>query len=207
VRGGTLPGDVVWTGQQGLAAYLVVNNDLDVPPGVTWTISDSLNIQFDYGLGAQIEGNLAVNGTAESPRHLLRPSAFYLPVAGDWAGLTFAAGSQGSLTHAEVAFAQTGLTIAGDVAVYTSTVTASAGDGIVVQPGGTLALHHATLAANGGLGLNNQSGVCLDARHTWWGHTSGPLDDFAGVDACGQSGTNSWFKAMGSAPMFSTHPG
>ena len=64
VTGGTLAGrDETWTPQGDLNTYRVVSNDITVPAGRTWTLAPGVNVQFDFGRGAQVAGTLVAEGS------------------------------------------------------------------------------------------------------------------------------------------------
>jgi len=167
-----------WRPQGDLTRYVVVaagQGSLRVPTGATWTVGAGVEVLFDFGQDAVIEGVLEAQGTATQPVVFGSAQRYAAPLPGDWQGLSFKPGSSGSLEHTAVEFAQTGLTLnSADVSVSDSTVTASQLDGISAGTGSNLTLKSNTLAGNGRYALNNQTSASVDASDTWWGHASGP---------------------------------
>lgn len=51
VTGGMLTSDDVWSKQGDLRAYLVVTQDLAIAPSATLTVTEGVNLQFDFGRG------------------------------------------------------------------------------------------------------------------------------------------------------------
>ncbi|MGB0383471.1 MAG: hypothetical protein ACPGWR_01485 [Ardenticatenaceae bacterium] len=183
VTGGTLTENETWEPQGDLNTYMVVENDLVIASGVTLTITPGVNLQVDFGLGIQIEsgGVLIAEGSADLPIRFTSAQRFANPLIGDWQGLTFAPDSVGSLHNTNIEFATNGLTLnGGDVSVYSSTITASQNDGILVPTETdslTLTLVNNTFAGNGQTAINNQSAIEVTAPGTWWGSASGAADE------------------------------
>ena len=67
VTGNTLSEDQTWEAQGDLDTYLVVEDDLVIGSGVTLTVAEGVNVQFDFGLGAHISGTLRASGTSDEP--------------------------------------------------------------------------------------------------------------------------------------------
>lgn len=174
VEGGVLPLNETWTPQIGLDTYTIVNQDIVVPTGVSWSIDPGINIQFDFGLGANIAGNLNALGAQGSQVRFTGAQRFAAPLPGDWKGLTFNGGSA-QLQNASIEFARDGIVLnGGAIDVITSTVTASEIDGIRVESGNLTIGGGNSFAGNGQYAIHNTAGGNIQAANVWWGSASGP---------------------------------
>jgi hypothetical protein len=168
----------VWQTQGELSRFVVINAErgfLTVPVGSSWGVGSGVEVLFDFGQQALINGQLEAQGTADQPIIFGSAQRYAAPLPGDWLGLSFEPGSSGNLEYTTVEFAQRGISIEGaSVNIEDSIVTASQFDGISVGAASTLDLTNNTLAGNGGYGLNNLGQTSINAAGTWWGHESGP---------------------------------
>ena len=176
VTGGTLADpDETWTPQGDLNTYRVVSDDIIVPADRTWTLAPGVNVQFDFGRGAQDRRHA---GRRRQPRRSRSaspaPGASPRPCPAIGKGSAFSAGSAGSLRYASVEFAANGITQdGGELNVISSTIAASREDGILAR-GGSLTLAGNALADNGEFAIDNRSDHTIDASGSWWGSATGP---------------------------------
>ncbi len=165
--GGVTLMSTVWSGT------VVVTGDVTVAAGQTLTVAAGTHVLFafadvaaptgvgDYGL--LVLGDLVVNGTAASP---VLFSGFQAggKTAGSWDRVVLM-GSNTSISHAIVEYADVGLEIRGDAVIDQVVVRSTRGDGVVLSSAPGASLGHLTVTGAGGYGLRAGSAAAFTLSH------------------------------------------
>jgi hypothetical protein len=193
---GTLNGSMSWDNPDLVlltGSGLVVEPDatLQLAPG---TVVKSINYQFGPG-GIEVRGSLAAEGSAAAPIAFtsIQDDEYGGDTNGDgasdgtpgqWAAITFAAGSSGRISHAVVAnggayyyhYGTQALLRCHDCDLSLENVTLrNSGYRAIFAENGSISAAASRIHDNaiGGI-FNNTPAVVVDARFNWWGDPSGP---------------------------------
>ncbi len=173
--------------------------ELEIPSDRTLTLAAGTILRLDFNRQIQVNGTFDIEGNALDPVIVTGPRDSIW--AGDWDGINFEPGSQGTINYATISYAKTGLTIAGDVSLSHSVVAANQTDGLRVSGNGVMILEDNTFGDNQRYDINNQTTRVLNAQSSWWGTASGadPNTISGSVDTSNwrqnESNNNDWFTA------------
>jgi|GEM_PF-3252050 len=153
----------------------IVTGDATVEAGKTLTIDPGVVVKFNSGFSLKVLGNLTVSGTGTGVGSVIFTSAKSVPAAKDWGGIRFEDGSSGSLSYAEIMYADTGIDILGSSPTITDCTIHHNNKGIYVYDRRvTPQITHCTIR-------NNTRGIEVKSDYHW--DTPSPV-----VNNCSLSG-------------------
>jgi murein DD-endopeptidase MepM/ murein hydrolase activator NlpD len=137
---GYITSNRVWQGNIELTGYVTVNS------GVTLTVNSGAQIRFAPGKKLTINGTLIANGTIANP--IVFTSLNASPSPGDWQGIRFTNGNNGSvLDYCEISYATNGLYVDNtNIDVKHSYIHHNSYSGILELNGSDIFLQYNTIA-------------------------------------------------------------
>jgi len=153
----------------------IVTGDVTVDAGKTLTIDPGVVVKFNSGFSLKVLGNLTVSGTGTGAGSVIFTSSSASPALGSWGGIRFEPGSSGSLSYAEVMYADTGIDIYGTSPLITNCTIHNNEKGFFIHDSRvTPQITHCTIR-------NNTRGIEVKSDYHW--DTPSPV-----VNNCSLSG-------------------
>lgn len=117
VISGDVTSNTNWTADN---SPYIVTTDINVANGVTLYVRPGTDVVFNAGASITVLGVMNANGNGSGVGHAVTFSSnVVIPGPGDWDGITYAAGSSGSVSNALVEYATDGITVNGAAATVT----------------------------------------------------------------------------------------
>ena len=100
-----------------------VNGRLVVPTGITLTIEEGAQLEFNDDYAIEVSGELNIQGTDSSP--VILTSDTSEPEAGDWEGIVIRSGGAAIINYATVEYAERGIEVEGSAEITNSAILAN----------------------------------------------------------------------------------